>query len=120
VLQGAEKGTAGAQDVHRVRGGRDLLEHGAQRDRQAAEFLQSVTIGLQPGGVGQVLMHQQMGDFLVGGVGGDVGDVVAAVMQVVAGVADGADGGVAGDDAGERDIKARGRERGARSYCGGV
>jgi hypothetical protein len=53
--------------------------------------------------LGRLLVDEQVGDLLVGGVGGDVGDVVAAVMQVVAGVADGADGGVAGDDAGERD-----------------
>ena len=83
--------------------GGDLLQHGAQRGGQAAEPAELCPVGVEFDPIGQALVDEQVGDFLVGCLRGDFGDVVAAVMQVIAGVTDGADGGVAGDDAGECD-----------------
>ena len=130
----AEHGAAGAEDVHRMRRGGDLLEHGAKRGREAAETDEFRAVGGEFGGAGQAFMDEQVGDLLEGGVGGDLGDVIAAIVEVVAGLADGANGGAARHDAGEGDgflglagrrgrgahAEAGSREWGARSYWGGV
>jgi hypothetical protein len=55
------------------------------------------------GGVRQLLVDEEVGDFLELGSIGEIEDVVAAVVQVVAGAADRAQRGVPGWNAGQRD-----------------
>ena len=98
-----ERRDAGAHHVHRVRRGRQLLEHVAHDRRQAAQRLQLGLVGGQLGTVRQLAVYEQECDFLELARRRDVEDVVAAVMQVVAGAADRAQRGVAGGDAGQRD-----------------
>jgi hypothetical protein len=43
----------------------------------------AIAAGIEPGAVRQPLVHEQVRDFLVGGLRGDIGDVVAAVVEVV-------------------------------------
>ena len=93
----------GAQDIHRMRGRGNLLQHGADRGRHAAERLQAAAVGLELGPVRQALVDEKMRDLLVGRIPREVGDVVAPVVEVVAALADGADRRVARDDARERD-----------------
>ena len=85
--------------VHRVGGRGQLLQNGPDARRNPTQRPQLGLVGRQLVGVGQVLMHEQMGHLLELAPVGDVEDVVAAVMEVVAGASDGAQRRVAGDHA---------------------
>ena len=120
--QAAERRHAGAHHVHRVGGGGQLLEHRLDRRRQAAQRRELGLVGRQFGRVGQLAVHQQVGDLLeLAGVG-EVEDVVAAVVQVVAGAADGAQRGVAGGrrPTGRRISSVWGRARLRRFWAAGL
>src|SRR5690606_10850695 len=97
----AEGRDAGAQDVHRVRGGGKLLEYGAQPRAEASQALHAPLVGGELGVIRQLFMDQEVGDLLEFAGFGDVEDVVAAIVQVVAAAPDRADRRVARDDAGE-------------------
>ena len=84
----AERGRARAHDIHRMRGGRQRLEHGLHAHGKAAHGFQLRLVGGELGCVRQPLVHEQMGDLLELAALGDLEDVVAAIMQVVAGAAD--------------------------------
>src|SRR5690606_30265324 len=99
----AEHRHAGTHDVHRVCRRRQLLERGLDRGRQPAQRLEPGLVGGQLGAVGQLAVHQQVGDLLELAGGGEVEDVVATIGEVVAGAADGAQGGVAGGGPGQGD-----------------
>ena len=71
-------------------GGGQRFKHILNRHWNAAQRLEFFLVRNQFGRGRQLLMHQQVGDFLeLTGVG-DVQDVIAAIVQVVAGQADGA------------------------------
>ncbi|MNF91437.1 hypothetical protein D3C84_740380 [compost metagenome] len=89
----------GAHHVHRVGGRRQLFEGCLEGSRDAAQGLELGLVASQFGDVGQLAVHQQVGDFFKFAAVGEVEDVIAAVMQVVAGAADGAQCGVAGSGA---------------------
>ena len=92
---GAEHRHAGAHHVHRVCGGGHPFQCCLHVGGQAAQGLQLGLVGRQFGLVGQLAVHQQVGDFFKLARAGQVEDVVAAVVQVVAGAADGTQCGVA-------------------------
>ena len=83
--------------------GRQALERVCTAAGRPRSRLQLRLVAGELGGVRQLAVHQQVGDFLEFAAVGDVEDVVAAVVQVVAGAADGAQRGVAGGDAGQGD-----------------
>ena len=64
--------------------GGQLLQRRLHGGGQAAQRLQLGLVAAQLGRVGQLAVHQQVGDLLELGSLGDVEDVVAAVVQVVA------------------------------------
>src|SRR6201999_1988442 len=78
-------------------------QRGLDGGGQAAQRLQLVLVGAQLGRVGQLAVHQQVGDLLELGGLGKLEDVVAAVMQVVAAAAHRAQRRVAGGHAGQGD-----------------
>ncbi len=83
----AERRYAGTHHVHRVRSGGQAFQHRLHVRRQAAQHLQLGLVALQFAAVGQLAVHQQIGDFLEFAGIGHIQDVVAAVMQIVAGAA---------------------------------
>jgi hypothetical protein len=93
----------GAHDVHRMRGGRNLLERDFDGRRDAARINEFRLVGRELAYRRQRAVHEQIRDLLEFADIGDVEDVVAAVMQIVAGAPDGAKLGVAGNDTGKRD-----------------
>ena len=99
--EAAEHGHAGAHHVHRVRRRRQLLQRGLQARRQAAQALELGLVGAELGAVGQLAVHQQVGDLLELTGARHVQDVVAAVVQVIAAAAYRAERGVAGGGAGQ-------------------
>ena len=101
--QAAQHGDAGAQHVHGVRSGGELLESVLHFGGQAAQAEQALLVCGQLRGGGQLAVDQQVRHFGKFAVLGQVGDVVAAIVQVVAALADGADGGVARGRARQRD-----------------
>jgi len=117
-MERAEGGDAGAQDVHRVRGGGELLKDEADGLGKVAERDEARAVAGEFGGGGEAFVDEEVGDLFVAGVLGEIGDVVAAVVEVVAGLADGADRGVACDDAGEGDGFFRGASGGGGSGIG--
>ena len=102
--QAAERRDAGAQHVHRVAGGRQLLQHGrAPRPaaRAAPRSLRLVGGELARDSAASRAPADGRSPRIRSSVG-DVEDVVAAIVQVVAGPAHRAQRGVAGGDAGQR------------------
>ncbi|MNO94732.1 hypothetical protein D3C76_863590 [compost metagenome] len=93
----------GAHHVHGVGGGGQLLQGGPDPGGQAAQGLELGLVGGELGHIGQMAVHQQVGNLFKLAAGGHVQDVVATVVQIVAGEAHGAQGGVAGGGAGEGD-----------------
>ncbi len=84
----AERRNARAQHVHRMRRCRQCLQHLAHHLRQPAQGLQLAFVAVELGLRRQLLVHQQVGDFLELAARGDLQDIVAAVMQIVAGSPD--------------------------------
>ena len=99
----AQRGNARAQDVHRMRGGRQGFQHGLDGGVQAAQRLEFRFVSGEFGFGGKPAMHQQMRDFLEFAMRGQVENIVAEIVEVVAAASDGAERGVAGDNAGKRD-----------------
>ncbi|MNZ41694.1 hypothetical protein D3C78_592490 [compost metagenome] len=77
--------------------GRNALEHFLERLGQIAQALQALQIGIQLGGVGQLTVQQQIGDFLEQAVLGQLAHVVAAVGQAGTLLADGGQGSLSGN-----------------------
>jgi len=91
----------------------------AQRRGQAPQCPQARLVLRQFRGAGQVLVNEQVGNFLELAVLRQVQDVVAAIVQVIARAPDGAQRRVAGNDAGERDgFLGLGRGAGGVGACG--
>ena len=109
----AQNGDAGAQHIHGMRGGGELLERVLHCRRQAAQAEQARLVCGQLRGSGQLAVDQQVRHFGKLAVLGQVGDVVAAIVQVVAALADGADRGFARGRARQRDRLLRFESRGA-------
>jgi hypothetical protein len=82
-------------------GGGDLLERRLHRRRQAVQRLQLLLVGGELRAIGELLVNQQVGNFLELALLRDVEDIVAAVVKVVAAAPDGAQRRAAGLDAGE-------------------
>ena len=99
----AERRDGGAHHVHRMRCGRQRLQHLLDRGRKAAQRAQLRLVA------GEFGARRQRRRAPAGRRSprtrtlGDVEDVVAAIVQVVAGAPDGAQRGVAGGDAGQSD-----------------
>ncbi|SAL56298.1 hypothetical protein AWB64_06216 [Caballeronia sordidicola] len=91
---GAEYGDAGAHDVHGMGGCWNPFERRFQVRGQATQSLEPGLVRLEFGGVGQLAMHEQIGDLLELGRAGDIENVIAAIMQIVARLADSAQRGV--------------------------
>ena len=90
-----------AHHIHRMSRRRQLFKRNLQCRRQPAQGLELGLVAGQFGDVGQLAVHQQMGDFLELAAVGKVQHVIAAVVQVVTGAAHGAQGSVAGSSARE-------------------
>ncbi len=80
---------AGAQYVHGVRLGSDLLESVAHRGWNRAQAAQLRLVGAQLGLIRQAFVNQQMCDFLEFTGFRDLENVVTAITQIVAGAAHG-------------------------------
>ena len=117
----AERGDAGAQHVHRVRGRGQCFEHRAHRRGQTAQRPEFRFVGREFRDRGQPLMHEEMRHFLKLTVRGKIEDVVAAVVQVVAAAAHRAERGVARGHAGERHgfLRLEGRGNSRVTHGGG-
>jgi hypothetical protein len=107
---------AGAQDVHWMARGRQLLEHRADRRGDAAQALELHLVRGQLAGVRQPAVDQQVGDLLELAGLRHLEDVVAAIVQVVAAAADAAQRRVARRDARQGDGFLRFREALAHGF----
>jgi len=100
-LDGGEHGDADAEDIHGMRGARDLFERHFDGLGKAAEAAKVLLVVPEFGGGGEMAVEEKVRDFFELAVGGEVKDVVAAVVEVVAVAAYGTEGGVASGDSGE-------------------
>jgi hypothetical protein len=131
-LDAADERAGRAQDVHRVRGGRQHLERALQRLRKCAVGGDAAPEPFEFLPPRQFAVEQHVRDLGVRGEFRQLSDVVAAVVQPLALASDRADGGAAGDDAGEDDallpfsssssshgrLRSSGRGRGRREAAG--
>ncbi len=95
----SQRGQAGTHDIHRMRGGRNLLQNPLHLLGQAAHRAQIFLVFGQFGRVGEMTVNEQVSDLLIFTVLGQILDVIATVMQIVAAVADRAQGGCPSRDA---------------------
>jgi hypothetical protein len=80
----SQRRAAAAQDVHRMRRGRQVLQHRPQHHRQATQRLEFLAVLIELRQRRQSPVKQQVGHFFESGMLGQRNDVVAAVVQVVA------------------------------------
>ena len=81
-LDAAEDGCAGAEHVHGVARGGQLLEGILQSLGKSAKRGELIAIGIQFGGVGKRLVDEEMRNFLEGGMRREVPDRVAAIRRI--------------------------------------